>query len=944
MNFMITQVGLEEQLLGMVVEKERADLGEAKAQIIEDNNGFNIKLKQLEDDLLFSLSNSQGDILDDIALIEGLEESKRTSTEIKRKQALAAVTEQEIALAMEGYRPVAIRGALVYFLVDQLWVLSHMYRFAMSNFVAMFKKGMGVSDVYEEGEEGAPEPQVEGEEAVAITPAMLKIRIERLIDKSCYTVFAFVSQGLFERHKLIFGSQLCFRVLAKRGELDTKMFEFLIRCPRMADLDLGENLKDWLDVGSWQAICALKEITEPISFASLPSDMDQQAKRFKEWFELERPEDAGMPGEWKKLPEFPKLLIMRCLRTDRMGEALAMFVKKELGAKYVTSMSFDLKRSFADASAQTPVFFILTPGFDPVVDTELIGKDYDISIEAGTLGLVSLGQGQEPVAEKIVERAAKNGEWGFLQNIHLTAGWTEDYLEKRCEALDTAHVGFRLFLSGEPGGNPPLPINLLMICLKLNNEPPEGLKPNLLKAMLPFDDQFYESCSKVAELRSITFMISFFHAIILERKKFGPQGWNVMYAFNLGDLTGSGLVAVNYLEANTKIPWADLRYITGEILYGGHITNNFDRRLVDAYLNTYLNPDLLDGVTIFPGFVTPSNSMNCKQYREYIEETMPPESPVAYGMHPNAEIGFRFMQAEQMFQSIVELMPRSGGGEGGMTLQEKAKAALDEVLEKLPDQFVLVDILDRVEERTPYVNVFLQEIELMIILTGLMRKSLLELDQGLRGDLQITDAMDQLMASLADNKVPSKWAAAAFPSSRPFASWLTNVLSRQKQLDLWTGELGLPKCTWICGLFMPQSFLTAVMQTTARRNEWPLDKTVNQTEVTRWTQPEQVTALNKEGAYVNGFVMEGARWDEKTGGIEESRPKELFAPMPVCLIKAVTVDKVETGVYPCPVFKTQIRGAGGGKDTFVYLAGIKTKHKPIKWILAGVAIIMDVVM
>jgi len=317
---------------------------------------------------------------------------------------------------------------------------------------------------------------------------------------------------------------------------------------------------------------------------------------------------------------------------------------------------------------------------------------------------------------------------------------------------------------------------------------------------------------------------------------------------------------------------------------------------------------------------------------------------VAYGMHPNAEIGFRFMQATIMFESIVELMPRSGAGGGGMTLQEKAKAALDDTLEKLPDQFVLADILERIEERTPYVNVFLQEIELMMILTGVIKKTLIELDQGLRGELQITDAMDQLMSSLAGDKVPAQWAKYAFPSSRPMGSWYVNVLQRQKQLDTWTGELGLPKCTWICGLFMPQSFLTAVMQTCAREKEWPLDKTVNQTEVTRMLQPEQVTALNKEGAYVNGFIMEGARWDEKTGGIEESRPKELFAPMPVCLIKAVTVDKVETGVYPCPVFKTQIRGAGGGKDTFVYLAGIKTKHKPMKWTLAGVAIIMDVVL
>ena len=178
--------------------------------------------------------------------------------------------------------------------------------------------------------------------------------------------------------------------------------------------------------------------------------------------------------------------------------------------------------------------------------------------------------------------------------------------------------------------------------------------------------------------------------------------------------------------------------------------------------------------------------MNCKQYREYIEESMPPESPVAYGMHPNAEIGFRFMQAETMFHSITELMPRGGGADGGMSLQEKAKQVLDDTLDRLPDQFVMVDILERVEERTPYVNVFLQEIELMIILTSTIKKTLLELNQGLKGELQITQAMDELMNALADNKVPARWAKVAFPSSRPLSSWYVNVLNRQKQLDTWT--------------------------------------------------------------------------------------------------------------------------------------------------------------
>ena len=84
------------------------------------------------------------------------------------------------------------------------------------------------------------------------------------------------------------------------------------------------------------------------------------------------------------------------------------------------------------------------------------------------------------------------------------------------------------------------------------------------------------------------------------------------------------------------------------------------------------------------------------------------------------------------------------------------------------------------------------------------------------------------------------------------------------------------------GLFNPQSFLTAVMQTTARRNDWPLDKTVLVTEVTK-KLPEQLDGQSKDGAFVHGLTLEGARWDEKTGALEESRPKELFCQMPVRL-------------------------------------------------------------
>jgi dynein heavy chain len=317
---------------------------------------------------------------------------------------------------------------------------------------------------------------------------------------------------------------------------------------------------------------------------------------------------------------------------------------------------------------------------------------------------------------------------------------------------------------------------------------------------------------------------------------------------------------------------------------------------------------------------------------------MPSESPIAYGMHSNAEIGFRLLQAETMLKSIASMQPRSASGAGGMSLQDKAKQVLDDIMEKLPDFFDMVEILEKVEERSPFVNVFLQEIERMNLLLGEIRRSLAELDLGLKGDLQISDAMDSLMISLSEDKVPARWEKLAFPSLRSLASWMVNLLGRVKQLQDWTGDMGLPKVTILSALFNPQSFLTAVMQTTARRNDWPLDKTVVQTEVTK-KSVEEITATSRDGAFITGLVLEGARWDEKAGNLEDSRPKELFSPMPVVLIKAVTVDKAEVrDAYLCPVYKTQQRG-----PTYVFTAQLRSKVSINKWVVAGVGILMDVV-
>merc|ERR1711967_50176 len=153
----------------------------------------------------------------------------------------------------------------------------------------------------------------------------------------------------------------------------------------------------------------------------------------------------------------------------------------------------------------------------------------------------------------------------------------------------------------------------------------------------------------------------------------------------------------------------------------------------------------------------------------------------------------------------------------------------------------------------------------------------------------MSDAMEELMNSLNMNQVPESWAKLGFQSLRPLAGWMDNLQMRIRQLQEWAVDLGLPRVVWICGFFNPQSFLTAIMQSQARKNEWPLDKVVVATDVTKRVTAEEVEVAAKDGNFVHGLSMEGARWDAAQTSVAHSLPKEMFFQMPVMSVKAIPV-------------------------------------------------------
>jgi len=141
-NFTVTEVGLEDQLLAKVVQKERPDLEEQKSFLIRQQNEFRIKLKELEDGLLKQLSDAKGDILEDVALIESLEAAKALSTEIGEKVLIAQETEIKINDAREFYRVIATRASLLFFILSDMFKIHQFYHYSLSSFTTVFLRSI----------------------------------------------------------------------------------------------------------------------------------------------------------------------------------------------------------------------------------------------------------------------------------------------------------------------------------------------------------------------------------------------------------------------------------------------------------------------------------------------------------------------------------------------------------------------------------------------------------------------------------------------------------------------------------------------------------------------------------------------------------------------------------------------------------------------------------
>lgn len=201
--------------------------------------------------------------------------------------------------------------------------------------------------------------------------------------------------------------------------------------------DVPNPLREWLPDSAWFVSQKLIELE---GFESFASNMEKDyPTKFKEWYNNAAPEDEKLPGDWRSLEQriFQKMLIVRVLRPDRITTCLSNFIEKTLpnGSNYTecdsTSSPFEiLYSSYLDSTTTTPIYFILSPGANPLVEVRNLATKCGISL--ANVHNVALGDGQDVVAFNYLELGHNEGHWIFLQNIQLMPDFLKD-LEKKLD-------------------------------------------------------------------------------------------------------------------------------------------------------------------------------------------------------------------------------------------------------------------------------------------------------------------------------------------------------------------------------------------------------------------------------------------------------------------------------------------------------------------------------
>ncbi|KAH9593471.1 Dynein heavy chain [Trypanosoma melophagium] len=947
LNFAVRETGLEEQLLKIVVEKEKPELEHENEQLILDTAAAKKETKRLEDEILNLLSTSQVSLLENQKLVDTLQSAKVIATNIKQQLKEAEITSEKIQSAREQYRECARRASILFFVLADLGSIDAMYQFALDSYIILFQGSIKRS-------------------AEKIITHSLEERVKTLNDWHTSAVYANTCRGLFEKHKLLFAFHMTMRILQAEGHVNLEEYVFLMRGGQVLDKQgrLPNPAPSWLSERAWSHILELDKLT---NFHGVATSFEQAQESWHNWFLQENPESTELPDEWQTRTAdnyIQRMIFVRCLRLDRVIFMVYEFIEKQLGAQFVDPPPFNLKDTYEESANVIPLVFVLSPGVDPTNQLLALAQR-----EGRQLKTLALGQGQGENAKRAIQECAQTGGWVFLANCHLMVSWLVE-LEKIIEDLaeQRPHADFRLWLSSVP--TPQFPIGILQKAIKMTTEPPTGIKSNMLRLYNQFsEEQFTEHAGTNPQFyRSLLFALCFFHSVLLERRKFGNLGYNVVYDFTTSDFEVSENIIKLYIgkmptDRVEDIPFVTIRYLIAEASYGGRVTDDWDRRVLKTYIEQFMCEKIITEerypLSAAAEYYIPAETTTLQSYKDECMQLPITDPPEAFGQHANADISSRVAESTMLLENLISVnttLARGGGSSASSAKVVSEESRCLEILASLEEPSkaaipALIDydaVYESVKEDTNNAlnTCLLQEIQRYNVLLRKIIAQKKELRRAVKGEVVMSDELESVFTALLLGRVPPPWTS-AYPSIKPLASWSMDLVERVEQMKQWGQRV--PNVFWLSGFTYPTGFLKSLQQQQARHDHISIDQYTWEFTVLP-SEERTIVHRAKKGAYVRGIFLEGAGWNAETRTLCEPRPLELIVPMPIIHFKprlrgaksGAGGTAAATRNYECPLYMYPIRTGTRERPSFVVAVDLDPgEAEPQHYTKRGTALLLS---
>ncbi|KAJ9468402.1 Dynein-1-beta heavy chain [Diplonema papillatum] len=870
-NFSVTAEALEAQLLSQFVATERPKWEEARLSALSVIASSKKLTLSYEDQTLAELDKcAAGDILDNASLVKNLQKIRQTAAFVERQ----IVTSDERAAAAqkerERYTPVARRAASLYFLTNHLSALDPMYQYS----IAAVKRVCCATVRARRASNDDDQP-----------PPLDDAHVASLVTSVTSAVHAYISLGLTAAHRAAFTLCMAASTQLKEQLLAPSDWKLLFSPPSQATREalaakLSTDIPFWMDTVTWQKLAVLQAFDSRGNLANLSEHVSQQSVRWQKWLQSENPfrEQAPLPG----VTDFQALQLLLCFRPELGYAHTECYAKRVLGEDFASA-----KEEAAGVGGvlgagpdggESVVLFITSRDGDPYQEVLRAAKARNL--RAGQVHKVSCGQGQDAALKSAWEVCKATGDWLYLENAHIAPQELLYDMVQSAQAFpgvkdtktpgtprataNAAGLGFKLFLTAPSAGG--VSPSVIRAAVKVQRETATAVRATMVRALAveAAEVPAFFAATAQAATKALVYSVCSLHAALLDRRRYGAQGWSGACDHDDGDLRAAlewirSEAPASDIFRHTAAPdsgpkeadLCGLVTMVSDVFYGGKLTDPWDQRVLGCLARRFLNGGLEPR--------RPYCSVAAYSIPEgeglsdfvYAARRLPAEdAPEFSGMHPSAREARARSETDELLADALALerhmdfvpgalrrrstlagrrasapppspglppQPKAAGPvpSPGDDQEDRVAALVKAVLDCLPapinfEEGLHPNALQR-EENFAVKHVLKREVERYNALIDTVFADTVVLSQALRGEALETPNVEELYEDFYANRVPAGWQAAACPSLKPLADWAHDLALKVEFVGGWLRK-GDPDYYWLGALFSPAALRAVVAQ------------------------------------------------------------------------------------------------------------------------------------